>query len=148
MRAVVQKVSHASVVVDGELIGEIAKGLLVLLAFTHDDTTEDIDWMIRKLTRLRIFEDAEGKMNLSVEDMQGDLLIVSQFTLYADSTKGNRPSFIQAAPPAVSIPLYEQFLQKLRAVFAGRVETGRFGADMKVSLVNEGPVTIILDSPR
>jgi D-tyrosyl-tRNA(Tyr) deacylase len=113
---------------------------------THDDTATDIDWLLKKLVQLRIFSDADGKMNLSVEDVQGGILVVSQFTLYADAKKGNRPSYIRSAPPAVSVPLYEQFVATLRSRFAGPVATGSFGAMMAVSLVNDGPVTIILDS--
>lgn len=146
MRALIQRVSSANVVIEGELSGEIGQGILVLLGITHDDSEKDIDWLIRKITQLRIFSDQDGKMNLSVQDVQGDLLVISQFTLFADSKKGNRPSYTQSAPPSVAIPLYEKFLNKLGHSFVGRVETGKFGADMKVSLLNDGPVTIMLDS--
>ena len=146
MRAVIQRVTQANVVIDGMVQGAIEQGLLVLLAVTHDDTRQDIDWMIRKIIQLRIFNDPDGKMNLSVQDIGGGLLVVSQFTLYADSKKGNRPSYIRSAPPAVAIPLYEEFLATLRQQFSGPVATGSFGADMAVSLLNDGPVTIILDS--
>jgi D-tyrosyl-tRNA(Tyr) deacylase len=146
MRAIIQRVSAASVQVADQTIGEIGQGLLVLLGVTHDDTATDIDWLLKKLVQLRIFSDADGKMNLSVEDVQGGILVVSQFTLYADAKKGNRPSYIRSAPPAVSVPLYELFVATLRSRFAGPVATGSFGAMMAVSLVNDGPVTIILDS--
>ncbi len=146
MRAILQRVAHASVAIDGQIHGAINHGLLILLAVTHDDTPQDIDWMIRKIIQLRIFNDPEGKMNLSVQDAGGGLLVVSQFTLYADSKKGNRPSYLRSAPPAIAIPLYEAFLVALRQQFSGPVATGSFGADMAVSLLNDGPVTIILDS--
>lgn len=146
MRAVIQRVSRASVTVAGNTIGEIGQGLLVLLGVTHDDTAADSEWLIKKIVQLRIFNDTEGKMNLSVEDVAGGILVVSQFTLYADAKKGNRPSYIRSAPPAVSIPLYEEFLQVLRQRFQGPIATGEFGAMMDVSLLNDGPVTIILDS--
>ncbi|MEY3442193.1 MAG: D-tyrosyl-tRNA(Tyr) deacylase [Bacteroidota bacterium] len=146
MRAVVQRVKNATVKVAGNTVGEIGQGLLVLLGITHDDQSSDQDWLLKKLINLRIFNDAEGKMNLSVTDVGGGMLIVSQFTLYADSKKGNRPSYIRSAPPAVSIPLYENFVAALKAQFAGPVATGEFGAMMDVDLLNDGPVTIILDS--
>jgi D-tyrosyl-tRNA(Tyr) deacylase len=146
MRVILQRVSHAKVEVEGRITGEIAGGLLVLLGVTHDDTLTDIDWLVKKIIQLRIFRDAEGKMNLSVQDVNGGILIISQFTLFADSKKGNRPSYIRSAPPAVSVPLYEQFIAQMRTVFSGTVQTGEFGADMKVSLLNDGPVTIFLDS--
>jgi D-tyrosyl-tRNA(Tyr) deacylase len=146
MRAIIQRVSAASVQVADLTVGEIGQGLLVLLGVTHDDTATDIDWLLKKLVQLRIFSDADGKMNLSVEDVQGGILVVSQFTLYADAKKGNRPSYIRSAPPAIAVPLYEQFVATLRSRFTGPVATGSFGAMMAVSLVNDGPVTIILDS--
>ena len=146
MRALIQRVSEASVTIQGKMEGSIGPGLLVLLGITHEDQQADIDWLIKKITQLRIFQDEAGKMNLSVQDIGGDLLVISQFTLFADSRKGNRPSYTQSAPPAVAIPLYEQFLADLRGRFAGQVATGEFGADMKVSLLNDGPVTIMLDS--
>ncbi len=148
MRAILQRVTEAKVQVDQLTIGEIGHGLLVLLGVTHDDTAADIDWLIKKIIQLRIFNDAEGKMNLSVEDVAGSILVISQFTLYADAKKGNRPSYIRSAPPAVSIPLYEQFVTTLRERFSGMVPTGSFGAMMAVSLVNDGPVTIMLDSKQ
>ncbi|MFN8396803.1 MAG: D-aminoacyl-tRNA deacylase [Bacteroidia bacterium] len=146
MRAVIQRVSRASVTVAGNTIGEIGQGLLVLLGVTHDDSAADSEWLIKKIVQLRIFNDADGKMNLSVEDVAGGILVVSQFTLFADAKKGNRPSYIRSAPPAVSIPLYEEFLQMLGQRFQGPIATGEFGAMMDVSLLNDGPVTIILDS--
>ena len=146
MRAIIQRVAHSKVVIDGETSGAIDQGLLVLLGITHTDTQADIDWLIKKITQLRIFKDDAGKMNLSVQDIGGGILVVSQFTLYASSKKGNRPSYIRSAPPPVAIPLYEDFLLDLRARFDGPVETGQFGAMMEVSLLNDGPVTIILDS--
>ena len=146
MRAVIQRVSHCQVDIDEKTSGKIEQGLLVLLGVTHDDTQQDIDWLIKKLINLRIFNDDAGKMNLSVQDVQGDILVVSQFTLYANARKGNRPSYTRSAPPDTAIPLYERFLDTLRHSFSGRVETGEFGAMMKVSLLNDGPVTIILDT--
>ena len=124
----------------------IGKGLLVLAAFIDDDTEEDLDWVVRKITAMRIFDDADGVMNLSVKDVDGDILVVSQFTLYASTVKGNRPSYIKAAKPDVTIPLYEKFMLKLEDNFGRKIGKGIFGADMKVSLVNDGPVTIIVDS--
>jgi D-tyrosyl-tRNA(Tyr) deacylase len=146
MRAVVQRVKHAKVVVDGNTTGEIALGLLVLVGFGRNETAENLQWMLKKITQLRIFNDEAGKMNLSVQDVNGGLLLVSQFTLYADARKGNRPSFTNAAPPEVATRLYDDFVAQARAGFAGPVQTGIFGADMKVSLLNDGPVTILLDS--
>lgn len=147
MRAVIQRVSEASVRVPEEgYESSIGKGLLVLAAFIDEDTDEDLDWTARKIAAMRIFDDSEGVMNLSVKDVQGDVLAVSQFTLYASTVKGNRPSYIKAAKPDVAIPLYERFLARLREELGKDVSKGIFGADMKVSLVNDGPVTIIVDS--
>lgn len=146
MRVVIQRVSEAAVKIDGNIVGEISKGLLVLLGIAQEDTEQDALYLIQKLINLRIFSDADGKMNLSVQDCGGELLIVSQFTLYADTKKGNRPSYIRAARPEHAIPLYEFFLQELQKQFQGPIQTGKFGADMKVSLINDGPVTIIMDS--
>jgi D-tyrosyl-tRNA(Tyr) deacylase len=126
--------------------GAIDKGLLVLLAVEEVDTAEDIEWLSGKLVRLRIFDDANGVMNLSVQETQGEILLISQFTLFASTKKGNRPSYSRSAKPEIAIPLYEQFIQRLTADFGKRVQTGEFGADMKVSLTNDGPVTIIIDS--
>jgi D-tyrosyl-tRNA(Tyr) deacylase len=146
MRVVIQRVSEAAVKIDGTIVGEISKGLLVLLGIAQEDTEQDALYLIQKLINLRIFSDADGKMNLSVQDCGGELLVVSQFTLYADTKKGNRPSYIRAARPEQAIPLYEFFLQELQKQFQGSIQTGQFGADMKVSLINDGPVTIIIDS--
>jgi len=146
MRTILQRVTEASVEIENEIVGSIANGLLILLGITQEDGTGDIDWLVKKITQLRIFNDAEGKMNLSISDAGGSILLVSQFTLYADSKKGNRPSYFRSAHPDLAIPKYEEFLQKLRENFSGKIATGRFGAMMKVNLVNDGPVTIILDS--
>jgi D-tyrosyl-tRNA(Tyr) deacylase len=144
MRIVLQRVARAKVTVDGRVTGEIGRGLLLLTGFTDGDTEDALAWMADKVVGLRIFPDDEGKMNRSVEDVGGGLLVVSQFTLYGDTRKGRRPSFIDAARPEVAIPLYERFLQMLRAT--GRpVQTGEFGAMMDVELVNDGPVTLILE---
>lgn len=148
MRAVVQRVREAQVVSDGRLTGRIGPGLLVLAGFEAEDGEADIDWMVGKLTRLRIFADAAGVMNLSVAETGGEVLAVSQFTLYASTRKGNRPSWGRAAPGPVSGPLFARFLEKLAAALGKPVPTGIFGADMQVSLVNDGPVTIALDSRR
>ncbi|MCC2547020.1 D-tyrosyl-tRNA(Tyr) deacylase [Hymenobacter sp. BT175] len=147
MRTVVQRVRHASVTVEGRITGQIGPGLLVLAGFAPDDDTASLDWMARKLVQLRIFSDEEGKMNRSVQDVGGQVLVVSQFTLLADARKGNRPSYIGAAPPPLAISLYEQFVRMLEKLLGQPVPTGEFGADMQVSLLNDGPVTIVLDSP-
>ncbi|MBK7428622.1 MAG: D-tyrosyl-tRNA(Tyr) deacylase [Saprospiraceae bacterium] len=146
MRVVIQRVSHAEVKVSGEISGEIDYGLLILLGICHADSEEDIDWLVNKIYQLRIFGDDAGVMNLSIQDIAGSFLVISQFTLHASTKKGNRPSYIKAAPAALAIPLYEKFLDKLNSVSGLRVEKGIFGADMKVSLINDGPVTIIMDS--
>lgn len=145
MRAVVQRVSRAKVVVDGETIGEIGRGLLVLLGVAHADTPEQAKWLADKIAGLRIFNDADGKMNRDLHDVEGSMLIVSQFTLHGDCRKGKRPSFIAAAPPPVAIPLYGAFINAVKALGVP-IATGRFGADMQVELVNDGPVTLIVDS--
>jgi D-tyrosyl-tRNA(Tyr) deacylase len=145
MRAVVQRVRRAQVTIDGEVAGEIGGGLLVLLGVTHTDTEAHGRWLAEKVVGLRIFGDAEGKMNRDLTEMQGAVLVVSQFTLYGDCRKGRRPSFIDAAPPPIAIPLYEGFINAIRALGVP-VATGRFGADMQVELVNDGPVTLIIDS--
>jgi D-tyrosyl-tRNA(Tyr) deacylase len=139
MRTVIQRVQHASVTVEGRITGQIGPGLLVLAGFAPDDTPATLDWMARKLVQLRIFSDDEGKMNRSVQDVSGQILV-------ADARKGNRPSYIGAAPPPIAIPLYEQFVQRLEQLLGYPVPTGEFGADMQVSLLNDGPVTIVLDS--
>lgn len=148
MRVVVQRVSHASVSIGGELCSEIGKGLLLLVGIGRHDADEELSWMIRKIANLRIFEDAAGKMNLSVKDIGGSILAVSQFTLYADSSRGNRPGFSEAAPPETASPLFDRFVDRLREESGCTVGTGRFGADMQVSLLNDGPVTILLESPK
>ena len=146
MRIVIQRVREASVKINDEIVGEIQQGLLVLLGIEHVDSELDADYLIQKLIHLRIFGDEEGKMNLSVSDISGDLLIVSQFTLFADTKKGNRPSFIRSARPEQARPLYEYFLSQLKKEFSGKIENGVFGANMQVELINDGPVTIIMDS--
>lgn len=142
MKLVVQRVSEASVKIDGEVVGEIGKGLLVLLGVGEGDTREMVDKTVDKLVKLRIFQDENDKTNLSISDVGGQFLVVSQFTLYADCRKGNRPSFVNAAKPDIAEELYEYFLERVRSVY-GQVQCGRFGADMKVSLVNDGPFTVL-----
>ena len=146
MRALLQRVSSASVTIEGTVKSSIGPGLLILLGIEHEDTVEDIEWLCKKIAALRIFSDPAGLMNLSVQDIGGECLVVSQFTLHASTKKGNRPSFIRAARPDTAIPLYEQFVQKLEAESSRPVQTGAFGADMQVNLLNDGPVTIWLDS--
>ncbi|MBL7793298.1 MAG: D-tyrosyl-tRNA(Tyr) deacylase [Saprospiraceae bacterium] len=146
MRTVIQRVSEASVAVEGAVVAQIKTGLLILLGIEDNDTPDDTDWLVKKIAQLRIFSDAQGLMNLSVMDVQGELLVISQFTLHAGTKKGNRPSFIKAAKPDKAIPMYESFIQQLESTSLCPVKTGIFGADMKVSLLNDGPVTIIMDS--
>jgi len=146
MRVILQRVTSASVLVDQNIVGRIEAGLVILLGITHEDTAEDIQYIINKTLQLRIFNDENGKMNLSVRDISGECLIISQFTLYASTKKGNRPSYIDAASPDLAIPLYEQFITEFCHHHHAKVATGEFGADMKVSLINDGPVTITLDS--
>ncbi len=146
MRVVLQRVSSASVTVEDKIVGEIQKGLVVLVGIEDADTQEDIDWLVTKIIQLRIFGDENGVMNLSVDEVKGDVLVVSQFTLHAATKKGNRPSYIKAARPEVAIPLYEKFVSTLENKLGKKVPTGIFGADMKVALLNDGPVTIIMDS--
>lgn len=146
MRALIQRVSSAAVRVDGSVTGEIGRGFLILLGVTHDDTRQDATMLAKKTAALRVFEDEEEKMNLSLTDIGGDALVVSQFTLYADCRRGRRPSFVKAARPEQARPLYEAFMEELKELKIEKVEAGIFGADMKVSLVNDGPVTILLDS--
>lgn len=146
MKIVIQRVSHASVVIDGKTKSQIGQGLLILLGIEEADTTDDIDWLTHKIANLRIFNDDQGVMNLSVSDVNGEVIVVSQFTLHASTKKGHRPSYIKAARPETAIPLYEAFLQRLETVLNKRIGSGSFGADMKVSLLNDGPVTIIIDS--
>ena len=145
MKAVIQRVSKASVTVDGELVSKINKGYLILLGVMDDDTEEDAEILARKTSALRVFEDADGKMNLDIQNVDGEILAVSQFTLCADLKKGNRPSFINAGSPALAEELYEYTKEKCKSIF-GKVECGQFGADMEVSLVNDGPFTLVLDS--
>lgn len=146
MRCVLQRVSSAACRVDGDVAGEIEQGLLLLIGIEDTDNQEDIDWLTRKISNLRIFSDVDGKMNLSVTDVQGSFLVISQFTLYGSTKKGNRPSFIRSAKPDVAIPLYNSFVQRLKDVSSLKVEEGIFGADMKISLINDGPVTILIDT--
>ena len=146
MRVVLQRVSKASVKIKNEIHGEIESGILVFIGIEQEDEESDADWIIQKISGLRIFSDLEGKMNLSIKDVKGSFLIISQFTLYASTKKGNRPSYIQAARPEKAIPLYDYFIYKLNLETKLIIETGIFGEDMKVSLVNDGPVTIIIDS--
>lgn len=162
MRLVIQRVKGASVKIEGAVEGSINQGLLILVGVTHDDTAEDVDWLVNKVVNMRIFSDAEGKMNLSLEDIDGEALVVSQFTLHASTKKGNRPSYIKSARPKVAIPLYKLFVDTLSrkrtstprsnhddAKFSGtgnKVKTGVFGADMQIELINDGPVTITIDS--
>jgi D-aminoacyl-tRNA deacylase len=146
MRAVLQRVKEASVTIEGEKAADIQQGLLVLLGIEDADGPDDIEWLTAKIAKLRIFNDAEGVMNLSVQDINGDIIIVSQFTLHSATKKGNRPSYIKAAKPEIAVPLYEAFLQSMENILGKKVQTGKFGADMKVGLVNDGPVTIIIDT--
>jgi D-tyrosyl-tRNA(Tyr) deacylase len=145
MRAVLQRVSRARVVIAGDVVGEIGRGLLVLLGVTHTDTAQDARWLADKVVALRIFNDAGGKMNLGLSDVDGEILVVSQFTLHGDCRKGRRPSFIEAAPPDIAVPLYEAFIDEVKG-HGVKTATGRFGAMMQVELVNDGPVTLIVDS--
>ncbi len=146
MRIVIQRVSEASVTIDGVCKSAIGWGLLVLVGIECDDSKEDIDWLCKKITQLRIFDDENGVMNRSVMDINGEILVISQFTLHASTKKGNRPSYIKAAKPELSIPLYEQFCKELSCSLGKEVGTGIFGADMKVRLLNDGPVTILMDT--
>ena len=146
MRVVVQRVSQSNVKVSGEVIGEIKEGLMVLVSFVDEDNDTDLGWMTKKIINLRIFNDNEGKMNRSVQDVGGDILLISQFTLHGSTKKGNRPSFIKAAKPDFANVMYERFIKVLEQSLGKEIQTGEFGADMKVSLVNDGPTTIIIDS--
>jgi len=148
MRAVIQRVSQANVVIAGAVKGAINRGLLVLLAVEDSDAVEDVQWLSGKISRLRIFNDADGHMNLSIQEVNGDILLISQFTLFASTKKGNRPSFSRSARPEIAIPLYEQFISQLTQDLGRPIQTGEFGADMKVTLTNDGPVTIIIDSKQ
>jgi D-aminoacyl-tRNA deacylase len=146
MKVVIQRVLEASVAIDSKIIAQIQKGLLVLLGIEDADNQEDIKWLTSKIANLRIFEDHNNVMNLSLKDTNGDIIIVSQFTLHAATKKGNRPSYIKAAKPEIAIPLYESFITQMEFELGKKVQTGKFGADMKVGLVNDGPVTIIIDT--
>lgn len=146
MKVVIQRVSQASVTVDEKKVADIQKGLLILVGIEDLDTQEDIDWLVGKIIKMRIFGDENDVMNSSVQDIDGDIIVVSQFTLHASTKKGNRPSYIKAAKPDFAIPMYENFVQSLEKEFNKKVQTGIFGADMKVSLLNDGPVTILIDS--
>ena len=146
MRAVIQRVNEASVEIDGKQFSSIKNGLLILLGIEDADTKEDIEWLARKIFQLRIFEDANELMNLSVGDINGELLVVSQFTLFASTKKGNRPSFIRSAKPEIAIPLYESFIKELAMVSGKEIKTGQFGAMMNIQLINNGPVTITIDT--
>jgi len=148
MRVVIQKVKEASVTVEGEKISAIENGLLILVGIENEDTQDDIDYLVKKSTQLRIFDDEEGVMNLSVKDVDGDIIVVSQFTLQASTKKGNRPSYIRAAKPDFSIPMYEKFVSAMETALEKKVGTGKFGAMMDVALINDGPVTIVIDSKQ
>ena len=146
MRLVIQRVTHASVTIEGKVKSAIGPGLLILVGVESADTTEDVDWLVRKVAALRIFDDEQGVMNRSVQDINGEALVVSQFTLFASTKKGNRPSWLKAAPHNISVPLYEAFCQRLSQAMGKPVGTGEFGADMKVELLNDGPLTILMDT--
>jgi D-tyrosyl-tRNA(Tyr) deacylase len=146
LKIVLQRVSSASVTIENKIVADIKKGLLILIGVEAADLQEDIDWLVGKITKIRIFEDENQVMNLSVKDIDGDIITVSQFTLHAATKKGNRPSYSKAAKPDVAIPMYENFVQQLEKELGKKIQTGVFGADMKVSLINDGPVTILIDS--
>ncbi len=148
MKVVIQRVSEAQVAIKQKVAGSIGLGLMVLVGFEENDTLEDIQWIVQKITQLRIFNDDEGKMNLSITDIRGDLLLISQFTLHASTKKGNRPSFIRAAKPDKAVPLYQKTIGTLESKLGKPIQTGEFGADMKVALINDGPVTITIDSKQ
>ena len=146
MKIVIQRVSEASVTIEQKIVAQINQGLLVLVGIEEEDNIEDINWLVSKIINLRIFADENDVMNLSVKDINGEIIVVSQFTLHAATKKGNRPSYIKAAKPDIAIPMYEKFLQQLDVELGKKIQTGKFGADMKVALVNDGPVTITIDS--
>ena len=148
MRAVIQRVSEASVTVDEKIVGKIAEGLLIFLGIVPEDTSEDLEWLSKKIVNLRIFEDNRGVMNLSLKEQNGAALVISQFTLHAQTKKGNRPSYIKAARPDIAIPLYKQFIMQLENDLGKEIQTGIFGANMQVSLLNDGPITLIIDSKK
>ena len=146
MKIVIQRVSEASVTIEQKIVAQINQGLLVLAGIEEEDNIEDINWLVSKIINLRIFADENDVMNLSVKDIDGEIIAVSQFTLHASTKKGNRPSYIKAAKPDIAIPMYEKFVQQLETELGKKIQTGQFGADMKVALINDGPVTIIIDS--
>ena len=146
MKTVIQRVSSASVTIENKIVAQINQGLLVLVGIEDSDNQEDIDWLVSKIVHLRIFADDNNVMNLSVKDIDGNIIVVSQFTLQASSKKGNRPSYSKASKPEIAVPIYENFLQKMRFEFGKPIQSGVFGADMQVSLINDGPVTIVIDS--
>ncbi|OKS88881.1 D-aminoacyl-tRNA deacylase [Mucilaginibacter polytrichastri] len=146
MRAVIQRVSQASCTVEGQITGEIQTGLMILLGIEETDNTEDLQWLAQKIINIRVFGDENGLMNKSLADVNGSILLISQFTLYAQTKKGNRPSFIRAAKPTIAIPLYEEMIVMLESLLGKKIATGIFGADMKVALINDGPVTIVMDT--
>lgn len=146
MRVVIQRVTEASVTIEGKKEGAIGDGLLLLLGIEEADSVEDINWICNKIVKLRIFNDEEGVMNKSLKDVEGEILVISQFTLHSSTKKGNRPSYIKAAKPEIAVPLYETFKHRLRAILGKNIESGIFGADMKVALINDGPVTILIDT--
>ena len=146
MKSVIQRVSQASVTIEGEKVADIRHGLLVLIGFEDSDNQEDITWLCSKIANLRIFGDENGVMNLSLKDIDGEMIIVSQFTLHALTKKGNRPSYIKASKPEIAIPLYERFIAQMETELGKKIQTGQFGADMRVSLLNDGPVTIVIDT--
>ncbi|MBP6099087.1 MAG: D-tyrosyl-tRNA(Tyr) deacylase [Flavobacterium sp.] len=146
MKSVIQRVASASVTIENQFVAQINQGLLLLVGIEDLDTQEDIDWLASKIVNLRIFADDQNVMNLSVKDIKGEIIVVSQFTLHAATKKGNRPSYIKASKPDIAIPLYEKFVDQLQKEFGQKIQTGRFGADMKVALVNDGPVTILIDT--
>ena len=146
MRAVIQRVTHAKVTIDGNVKGDIGRGFMILVGIGENDGDEDIEWLTKKIINLRVFDDADGVMNLPITAIGGNILLISQFTLMAMTAKGNRPSYIRAAKPEISIPIYEKFITSLSSAMSHEIQTGTFGADMKVELVNDGPVTILIDS--
>jgi len=146
MKILIQKTLNAEVIVDAKIVGKIKKGLLIFVGIVSDDNDEDIDWLVKKIIQLRIFEDENNSLNLSVKDINGEILVVSQFTLHASTKKGNRPSYIKAAKPEISLPIYNKFLKHLELQFGKNIKKGIFGAQMQVKLVNDGPITLIIDS--
>ena len=146
MRAVIQRCKYARVIIDNTVISSVDYGMMILLAIEDSDTEEDIDWLVKKIIGLRIFDDKDGVMNLNIQQINGDIMVISQFTLFASTKKGNRPSYLRSAKPEFSLPMYEKFISSLQSAFGRNVSCGRFGADMKTELCNDGPVTIIIDT--